>query len=289
MFPKNYLLLLLLLCTSLVLAQQDYQIDGTTYSLKTEVDGPLTLLWNTIDGEYRYFAKKGNSITELVNTRVDGEYQEEYKQVLADLTTDGVVAVSDVRLTLNDLREFVNTYNSQKDPGFVAEKTEGEVVLRLGGFAGLMNNIYFVNPDNTSLFQAGVDFEITETSKLRRHSLLVQLRQVFSNSDYDFKSTQFSLNYRFKFVQSQAVDLFVNAKVAAYTYIDRSLPDIDQGEGTVAGSGGEFQSPLAFGLGADIPVGPGFISVAYNDIFAITLDNNGEFPVDFTIGYKVRL
>ena len=289
MFPKNYLLLLLLLCTSLVLAQQDYQIDGTTYSLKTEVDGPLTLLWNTIDGEYRYFAKKGNSITELVNTRVDGEYQEEYKQVLADLTTDGVVAVTDVRLTLSDLREFVNTYNAQKDPGFVAEKTEGEVVLRLGGFAGLMNNIYFVNPDNTSLFQAGVDFEITETSKLRRHSLLVQLRQVFSNSDYDFKSTQFSLNYRFKFVQSQAVDLFVNAKVAAYTYIDRSLPDIDQGEGTVAGSGGEFQGPLAFGLGADIPVGPGFISVAYNDIFAITLDNNGEFPVDFTVGYKVRL
>ncbi len=289
MFPKNYLLLLLLLCTSLVLGQQDYQIDGTTYSLKTEVDGPLTLLWNTIDGEYRYFAKKGNSITELVNTRVDGEYQEEYKQVLADLTTDGVVAVTDVRLTLSDLREFVNTYNAQKDPGFVAEKTEGEVVLRLGGFAGLMNNIYFVNPDNTSLFQAGVDFEITETSKLRRHSLLVQLRQVFSNSDYDFKSTQFSVNYRFKFVQSQAVDLFVNAKVAAYTYIDRSLPDIDQNEGTVAGSGGEFQSPLAFGLGADIPVGPGFISVAYNDIFAITLDNNGEFPVDFTVGYKVRL
>jgi hypothetical protein len=253
------------------------------------VDGPLTLLWNTIDGEYRYFAKKGNSITELVNTRVDGEYQEEYKQVLADLTTDGVVAVTDVRLTLSDLREFVNTYNAQKDPGFVAEKTEGEVVLRLGGFAGLMNNIYFVNPDNTSLFQAGVDFEITETSKLRRHSLLVQLRQVFSNSDYDFKSTQFSLNYRFKFVQSQAVDLFVNAKVAAYTYIDRSLPDIDQSEGTIAGSGGEFQSPLAFGLGADIPAGPGFISVAYNDIFAITLDNNGEFPVDFTVGYKVRL
>jgi hypothetical protein len=289
MFPKNYLLLLLLLCTSLVLAQQDYQIEGTTYSLKTEVDGPLTLLWNTIDGEYRYFAKKGNSITELVNTRVDGEYQEEYKQVLADLTTDGVVAVTDVRLTLSDLREFVNTYNAQKDPGFVAEKTEGEVVLRLGGFAGLMNNIYFVNPDNTSLFQAGVDFEITETSKLRRHSLLVQLRQVFSNSDYDFKSTQFSLNYRFKFVQSQAVDLFVNAKVAAYTYIDRSLPDIDQSEGTIAGSGGEFQSPLAFGLGADIPAGPGFISVAYNDIFAITLDNNGEFPVDFTVGYKVRL
>ena len=29
--------------------------------------------------------------------------------------------------------------------------------------------------------------------------------------------------------------------------------------------------------------------VAYNDIVSLTKDTNGEFPLDFTLGYKINL
>ena len=83
----------ILLITSLLfalqaplLAQETFEVDGSSYSLKTEVDGTLTLLWNTIDGEYRYFAKKGSAITELKNTKTNRRYQEEYKEYYSSLT-----------------------------------------------------------------------------------------------------------------------------------------------------------------------------------------------------------
>lgn len=291
MRPARLLFMLAMLLSIYASGQQQYTVEGQTLTLKTEVEGKLTLLWNIFDGEYRYFSKKGNTIIPLVNTKVDGKYQEEYKTVLSQQTADGVVATNNLRLTLSSLTKFVNTYNAQADPTFVAEPAGSKMESRLGGFFGMMNNVYFVNPDNTFLFMAGIDFEILEKNKLRRHSLVFQFRQVFSNSNYDFSSSQLSMNYRFKYVQTEALDLFINLKIASYTYIDRSIDVVDMNDDvdTVAGSGGEFQSPLAFGLGADIPVGNGFISVAYNDILAITLDNNGEVPVDISLGYKFRL
>ena len=79
----------LLLIFSFVLAsctfsfsQQQYTVDGQSYSLKTEVEGTIELLWNVIDEEYRYFIKKGNDIAELKNTRSESGYSEEYKDVL---------------------------------------------------------------------------------------------------------------------------------------------------------------------------------------------------------------
>ncbi len=291
MRPARLLFVLAMLLSLHTYGQQEYTVDGQTLTLQTQVEGKLTLLWNVIDGEYRYFSKKGNSITPLVNTKVDGQYQEEYKDVLSQQTSDGVVATNNLKLTLSSLTEFFNTYNAQSDPTFVATPSGSDVETRLGGFFGLMNNIYFVNPDNTALLMAGVDFEVLEKNKLRRHSVVFQFRQVFSNSDYDFSSSQISMNYRFKYVQSEALDLFINLKLASYTYVNRTIDPADLVDelDSIAGSGGSFQSPLAFGLGADIPVGNGFITVAYNDILAITLDNNGDFPIDFSLGYKFIL
>ncbi|PQB03465.1 hypothetical protein [Aureitalea marina] len=291
MRPAHLFLALAMLLSLSVYGQQQYTIEGQTLNLKTQVEGQLTLLWNVIDGEYRYFSKKGNTIVPLVNTKIDKDYQEEYKTVLADQTADGAVSVNNVKLTLSSLTNFFNTYNSQMDSTFVAEAVGSEMETRLGGFFGVNNNIYFVNPDNTALIMAGIDFEILEKNKLRRHSLVFQLRQLFSNSNYDFSSTQVSMNYRFKYVQTESLDLFINLKIAEYTYIDRTLDaaDVNDDLSTIAGSGGSFRSPLAFGLGADIPAGNGLITVAYSDIVAIAIDNNGEFPIDFSLGYKFRL
>lgn len=289
---KHLLLILALACSISLFAQKEYTVDGQTYSLATEVDGTITLLWNTINGEYRYFSVKGNDIVELKNTRVNKVYQEEYKQVLQSQTSDHSVSLEKVKLTLSSLRNFYIAYNQQADPNFSGGIATVVLNTRLALFAGITNYVYFVNPNNTLLPQLGVDFEIIDESKLKRHSIVFQFRQILSTSDFDLSSSQLSLNYHFKFVQSQTVDIFINTKIAGYSHLSQNIPDPD-GDGNtndaISGSGGEFQAPFAFGLGADIPLGNGFITLGYYDIVALNLDDNGDFPVDFVVGYKLNL
>ena len=272
-------------------SQQQYTVDGTTYTLETEVEGPISLLWGSVDGQFRYFLKKGNDIVELKNTRDGRDYREEYKEVLREQTSDVSMNVSQVDLTLASLESFFHSYNKRKDPSYTYDENPTDFRFRLGVFGGMMNNVYYINPGNDLLFQGGVDFEMIENVMLKRHSLVLQFRQVFPTSDYDFSSTQISLNYRWKFVKTESVDVFANVKVASYTYFTRDLENVPVDGGTINldESRGSLQGPLALGVGADIPVGNGFISIAYNDFVAILLDNNGDFPVDFTVGYKFRL
>src|SRR5690606_13795865 len=110
------ILICFLLFSSTIQAQQEYTVDGQSYTLNTEIEGSLTLLWNTINGEYRYFSKKGNDIVELKNTKLNGDYQEEYKEVLRQQTSDAAVSTEDVKLTLPSLHDFFVEYNKKKDP-----------------------------------------------------------------------------------------------------------------------------------------------------------------------------
>ncbi len=288
----SFTFLFLLLCAPFASAQKQYTVDGKQYTLKTEVEGTLTLLWNTINDEYRYFSKKGNEIIELKNTRVDGKYQEEFIQTLQLQTSDITIDVTKINFTLASLRNFFNDYNKRKDPNYTYENKVIQIRTRLGIFAGISNNIYTENPDNTILPVAGVDFEIIEESHLKRHSLVIQFKQTFENSDYKFSSSQVSLNYRFKFVNTKALDVFINTDFAAYTHVSRDVLVTDPITNTTSViniSGGNFKSPVTFGLGADYALGNGFITFSYNDIVGLGIDNNGEFPVDFTLGYKLNL
>ena len=88
---KLVFILCLLLSFMSLKAQETYTVDGETLQLKTEVDGNLDLLWNIIDGQYRYFVRTENgSIQELVNTKNPDtkKYQEQYKTTLNQLTKD---------------------------------------------------------------------------------------------------------------------------------------------------------------------------------------------------------
>ncbi|PVW14217.1 hypothetical protein [Marixanthomonas spongiae] len=288
---KRLLLLACLLTTIAVSAQQQYTVDGNTYTLQKEIEGPLTLLWNTIDNEYRYFLQKGNTITELKNTKVNGSYQEEYKEVLQQQTQNASLAVDGVNLTLPSLREFVISYNKKVDPSFTFEEKSIQLQTRLGAYVGVSNNVYYINPNNTILPSFGVDLELTDEVKLKRHALVFRFKQLLKNSDYDFSNSEISLNYRFKFIKSSAIDVFANVKVVAYSHASRDIiyTDSNGQEERITGSGGELQTPGAFGLGADIALGNGFLTLSYNDIVAIGLESNDEFPVDFTVGYKFNL
>jgi len=290
------LLLIILGCYTSSHAQKTYTIDGTSYSLKTEAEGELTLLWNTIDEEYRYFAKKGNDITELKNTERNGEYQEEYKETLRLLTSDENMKVEDVKLTTAGLRNFFNTYNARKDADYKAVDKSVKLVTRIGPFLGASNAIFTSNDTNETLLTAGLDVEITDEMKLRRHAVVFRFKQTFSNDEFDYSASQLSLNYRFKFVKSSTIDVFANAKIVAYTYSNVTVvTGFGQGPAdepvaiTEERKGGDLNTPASFGLGANIALGGGHLFITYNDIFAIGLDSNGEFPLDFSVGYKFSL
>lgn len=54
-------------------------------------------------------------------------------------------------------------------------------------------------------------------------------------------------------------------------------------------SGSDFNAPLTLGIGADYKVGRGYITVGYRDIVGLNLDSNKEFPINFSLGYKLQL
>lgn len=282
--------LYLFLAVPAIHSQNLHTVDGKEYSLKTEVEGDLTLLWNSIEGEFRFFSKKGEEIIELTNTKQDRAYQEEYKDVLRSQTSDGSVSVDKLKLTLKSLKDFFNSYNSEMDPDYSEIDNNIQLKTRLGAIIGMSNSIYTQNPDNITLPTAGIDFEVFEKDQLLRHSLVFQFKQTFENSSYKYSLTQFSLNYRFKFVKSETFDVFINTKIAAFNHLNLEYErEVNNTIEPFKKSGGSFQAPLTFGLGADYALGNGYLTFSYNDLVGLGIDSNGEFPIDFSIGYKFNL
>lgn len=291
----SYSLVVLLLFTSHLFAQKTYTVDGNTLELKTEVEGPMSLLWNITDGNYRYYVMKGETITELKNSKVDGDYQEEYKTELQKQVSDSPIAVDKVKFTTASLRDFVNDYNKSKDPNYTVEENTFKLKTRLGAFVGISNSVYSANPENIMLPTMGLDFEIVDNNLLKRHSLVVRFKQTFENSDYKYSASQFSLNYRFKFIKKEKLDVFINAKIAGYDYINEPLYDsndmplLDDNSVAIINNVSTFSAMLNFGVGADYALGNGYLTFMYNDFVSVFQESNKEFPLDFSLGYKFNL
>lgn len=153
-FPLTSILLLLL--TPSLYAQQEYTVDGETHLLITEVEGPLTILYEKTGKQYQFYSKKDDDIVALKNTEIDGKNQEEYKEVLKNQTRDASISTENVRLTPRSLAAFAISYNSAVDPEFSVSNKTSEIEFRLGGFAGVDNAIFTVNPENALLPVVGV-------------------------------------------------------------------------------------------------------------------------------------
>ncbi len=283
---KNLFIVFVFLFTATTFAQESYTVNGNSYSLQTEVEGPLTLLWNVIDNEYRYFAKKGNDIVELKNTRVDGKYQEEYKQVLNQLTADYPVDASKTNLTLVGLRSYFNKYNKLADTNYVERSNSVDLETRLGAFGGISNNNSTTNPENVFAPLLGVEFEITDNVVLKRHAIVFQFRHSFEADDYDLTFSQIALNYRFKFIHTERLSVFAQAKFFTLTFSKLAEDNV---EGLEELSKTSLNAPIALGLGIDYKLGNGYLTFGLNDLVAPGLDTNDEFSVDVTLGYKFIL
>ncbi|WP_431110668.1 hypothetical protein [Winogradskyella poriferorum] len=284
------ILIAMLFCLAFQLnySQETYTVNGETLELKTEIDGKLDLLWNVIDGKYRYFVKtEDGTITELKNTKDDNnDYQEEYKSTLSSLTNGN--STDKLKLTLYSLRNYIDSYNASVDTSYTSTSTESNVQFRLGFSGGITNNPFVGNPDNTKTPLIGAELEIYEANVLPRHSGFLQARHAFENDDFKYSTSELSLGYRFRFINKERFSIYGQVKLATinfsnFTFLDENDMEVDSNETS-------FDIPFIFGVGSDIKVGNNsYITIIYSELFALLLDNQGNFSTDIAIGYKFNL
>ncbi len=283
-------LLFILFCTVFQLnySQENYTINGETLELKTESNGKLDLLWNVIDGKYRYFVRTQNgSITELKNTKdKDKNYLEEYKSTLISLTNGQ--STDQLKLTLYSLRNYIDAYNTSVDSNYKSTASESKVQFRLGFSGGITNNPFVVNPDDIKTPMIGVELEIFEANLLPRHSGFLQARHTFDADDFNYSTNELSLGYRYRVINKPTFSIYGQVKLATlnitgFTFENEDGKDISDNETL-------FDAPFIFGLGSDIKIGENsFITIIYGELFALFLDNQGNFSTDIAVGYKFNL
>ena len=283
-------LLLLILCFAFQLnySQETYTINGETLELKTEISGQLDLLWNIIDGKYRYFVRsEDGNIKELKNTKdSNNKFQEEYKSALSELTKG--MSTDKLKLTLYSLRNYLDAYNASVDSNYTSSSTESSVQFRLGFSGGVTNNPFVGNPDNTITPMIGAELEIFEANVLPRHSGFLQARHAFDSDDFPYSTTELSLGYRYRFINKETFSIYGQFKLATLNFSNVTFSDENNME--VDSSDTSFDIPFIFGVGSDIKVGENsFITIIYGELFAILLDNQGNFSTDIAVGYKFNL
>lgn len=275
------------LSISTLIAQETYTIKDETLQLKTEVDGKLDLLWNIIDGHYRYFVRTSeNDLTELVNTKYENRhYKEEYKAILQNLTN---VSADKVNLTLTDLKTYIDNFNLSQDPDYETSIYNAKLQLVLEVFGGITNNPFVYNPNNAISSQFGAELELLDGNRIKRHALFMQLRHVLKTNDFEYSTTELALGYRFRVINTQAFNVFVQTKLATLNFVKSTIT----GENDVLTDINEtvYDVPLTFGVGADIRLtNTSFLTIRYNELFAALLENNGNFSTNITLGYKFNL
>ena len=289
---KIILLLCFFVFGNFAIAQQTYTVGNETLELKTEAEGPLDLLWNTINEQYRYFIKtEDGRITELKNTKeTNNKYQEEYKIVLADLTS---MDVSKVNLTTYSLKSFIDKYNSSTDSNYVASNPKSKVNLRLGVFGGITNSPFNKNINNQKVALFGTELEAVSDNLDSRHAGFLNVRYTTDNDDFKYSATQIALGYRYRFINKTNFNVYAQTKFATFTSSKSTTTIVDPNDAnafiTIEDSSTGFDAPLIFGLGADIKLGNGYLTLVYDSIFAAFVDSQDNFPVDFAIGYKFNL
>ncbi|RZN84232.1 MAG: hypothetical protein EVB11_02165 [Winogradskyella sp.] len=274
-------------------AQKTYTIGGKTIELQTEVEGDLDLLWTVTNGTYRYFVRtKDGTIIELKNTRGDGRaFNKEYVSVLNNLTSGSNLSAEKVKLTTGSLKRFVDKYNKSVDIDYNIRNTNTKVNFRLAFFGGITNHPLVENIDDQSSLQLAAELELFGDTNNPIHSGMLQARQTFGSSG-DYKSTEFSLGYRVRFLRKDGFNIYAQTRFATLNSFSVDIVDTNPANNSVdiRQNETEFDVPFIFGIGADIKISDNsYISIIYDRFYAFGLDNNDSFPTDFMVGYKFNL
>ncbi len=270
-------------------AQERYTVNGESLELTIEAKGAIDLLWTITNKKYRYFVKKKGEITELLNTKAGKKFQEEYKTALKTLTADKNLDLKNVDLTLSSLRRFINDYNLATDTNYSPIKEGAKLRTQLLIFGGITNNVFVTNPDNVTTPFIGAEIELFTQNKLPNHAVYFNIRHVFEQDDFDYTETQLALGYRYRFINKSKFNIYGNVSFITYSYVDTTI-QLGDTVLTERLTDGSIDIPFIFGLGADIKLSSKtFITLTYNEIFALFEENSNNFPIDFAVGIKFIL
>ncbi len=273
-------------------AQETYTVNGESLILKLKVEGTLDLLMSTDDNSYRYFIRSTNAtITELLNTRDDeGLFREEYKATLETATSGRSAA--DVRFTYPSISTYVEMYDESQDENFEALRSKWKVQKRLSIFAGVTNSPFVTNPENSKTPLFGAEFELSEDRDYPRHSGFLQVRHVLEDeTDFQYSTTEISLGYRFRFINKKAFNIYADVKTVTVNFSNFEVDDtLDNAPIFAKESSTAFDVPFIFAIGADFKIADnGYLTLGFNQLFAVFLENQGNFPTDVTLGYRMKL
>jgi len=290
---KLILLFLILFFSFSVSAQKQYTINEETLELKTELNGAINLLWNIINREYRYFVEKDGVITELINSKNDTKkFQKEYRKTLASLTQGSGLSTDKVKLTLYSLRVFINEYNASQDANYIVTPKKTVINSKLLFFGGLTNSPFINNPDNISNPQFGLEIEVFEENISPKHALFFEIKQVLDNDKFKYSTTQLALGYRFRFINAKSFNIYANVVFGTYNFSKNTITLLNEADEIVTREikTNAFDAPFAFGIGADFRVtSNSFITLNYNELFAVFLDSPDNFSTNISLGYKLNL
>lgn len=289
---KFTLVICFLLTFSSLKAQETYTVNGETLELKTQIEGKIDLLWNIINNQYRYFIRtEDGTIKELKNTKnSDNKFQEEYKSTLKNSTSD-LASIDKLKLTLSSLTKFFDAYNTSADTNYKTTQTKGTSELRLGIFGGVTNSPFVENPDNVKTPVIGAELEVLP-SEDSRHSGFFQIRSTFENDDFEYSTTELSLGYRFRIINTAKFGFYGDVKFATVNFKKATVTFVNDDSVLVTESVSEtaFDVPFIFGIGAEYRITENsLITLGYNQLFAALIDNQGNFSTDITLGYNLRL
>lgn len=284
---KQILLFCFIALSSIAFAQQTYTFENESLNLKTETEGALDLLWNTFNGNYRYFIKtEDEKLVELTNTKgSNNKYNNAYIKTLNTLT--GLNA-SKTKLTTFSLKKFVNKYNATQDSNFISNASKPSLNMRLGAFGGITNNPFVVNPNNETVPFLGAELEMVSDNLNSRHAGFISLKNNFKSDEFKYNAFQMALGYRFRFINKPKFNIYGQTKFASLTFA-KSTTTVPQNLPEQTNSSTNFDVTLVFGLGTDIKMGNGYLTLLYDSLFGLLIDNQDNFPIDFAVGYKFNL
>ncbi|TXG36733.1 autotransporter outer membrane beta-barrel domain-containing protein [Seonamhaeicola maritimus] len=287
---KLFLILLVYLTImSFSFAQEQFAINNETPNLKVETEGELDLLSLKTKDTLRLFVRDNyGTLQELLNTQNDdNSFREEFKDVLNKLTKDSGMSMENVGFGRYSLKQFIKAYNSNGTGRFTYTDEKVTAQTRLGLFAGLTNHPFMENPNNGKVTFINAELELFEKKPLPLQSGFISISHALENDDYKFISTTLALGHRFRFVNKTNFNIYTNLNVASYTF---SKETITFDESTTVEKNSAFRVPFSLGIGSDIKISENsFISLIYNELFAVFASNSDNFPINFAAGYKFNL
>lgn len=274
---------------SIATGQEKVTVNKESLYLKLEAKGKLDLLSSKTKDTIRLFIRdKNGNIQELLNTKNDdNSFNKEYKTVLTTLTKDSGMSMENVGYGRYSLKQFIKAYNSNGTKRYTYTDEKVLTQTRLGLFAGMTNHPFMENPNDSKTPFFSIELEVFEKKPLPMQSGFFSISHALEKDDYKFVTTVLAIGHRLRFINKEKINIYTNLNLATYTF---SKETIEVDDLTITEKNSAFRVPFSLGIGGDIKVSEnGFVSLIYNELFAVFASNSDHFPVNFAAGYKFNL